>query len=148
AEVEREWAKVEFYLRKNQPTSVALYCNRIMHKYPESPYAKQAAQTLEKMRKKLTPEEAAVFLGTAPPVDKEQQQPSGRTIYNPTPPAEVDPVKPPESPAASEPDWWNSPNAPKRTDSAPDLKPVEPEQPKSPGDEPPARVELLGGARE
>jgi TolA-binding protein len=45
-EVEREWAKVQFYLRKNQSESVALYCHKIINKYPDSEYAARARQVL------------------------------------------------------------------------------------------------------
>jgi TolA-binding protein len=31
AEMEREWRKVEFYIQKQQPESIALHCNRILH---------------------------------------------------------------------------------------------------------------------
>jgi TolA-binding protein len=50
AEVEREWAKVQFYLRKNQPASVALHCNQIINRFPNSKYAEQAAELLQQQQ--------------------------------------------------------------------------------------------------
>ncbi len=50
AEVEREWETVQFYLRKNQPASVALHCNVILQRYPDSSYAKSAWEVLERQK--------------------------------------------------------------------------------------------------
>jgi outer membrane protein assembly factor BamD (BamD/ComL family) len=47
AEVEREWARVELYLHKNQPASAAVYCNRILNRYPDTEYARRAWQVLQ-----------------------------------------------------------------------------------------------------
>ncbi len=48
-EVAREWEKVEYYLRKDQPASVALQCNYILHHFPNSTYANQARQVLSQL---------------------------------------------------------------------------------------------------
>lgn len=48
AEIEREWALVTFYTRKNQPASVAVHCNRILNRYPDSEYARRAWEILKK----------------------------------------------------------------------------------------------------
>jgi hypothetical protein len=48
AEVERVWDKVEFYQAKGYDKSVALYCNVLIHRFPNSPYAQQAQDLLDK----------------------------------------------------------------------------------------------------
>lgn len=48
AEIEREWANVQFYQRKNQPESVALYCHKIINKYPDSEFAQRAREILKR----------------------------------------------------------------------------------------------------
>lgn len=137
AEVEREWQTVEFYLRKQQPTSVALYCNRILHKYPDSPYAKRAWETLEQIRPKLTPEEAALFIGAAPRATTGgATEPSGRATLS-TPASESDA---PATPSAE--DWWNTPRTPQPADETPNLRPTDPDGASPGADEPPARLLL------
>jgi len=49
AEVRREWHKVEYYLSKGDETAVALHCNKILNRYPESRYAPAARRELEKI---------------------------------------------------------------------------------------------------
>jgi hypothetical protein len=114
---------------------VALYCNRILHNHPDSQYAKQASVTLEKIRSKLTPEEAAVFIGMPVP-EAPPSAPSGHATYDP--PAADKPE--PEKPADSR--WWKFPRQPQPTETAPKLQPIDPE-PRSPGEDQPARLELL-----
>jgi hypothetical protein len=49
SEVAREWHKVEFYQSKGSgyESSVALHCNVILNRYPDSPYAERARKVLE-----------------------------------------------------------------------------------------------------
>ena len=65
AEMEREWALVEFYIRKNQPASVAVHCNRILHRYPDTEFARRRlerpAGTGGRIRKSPTVPSLAVF---------------------------------------------------------------------------------------
>jgi hypothetical protein len=51
AEMDREWALVEFYLRKNQPASVAVHCNRILHRYPDTEIARRAWEVLQEQER-------------------------------------------------------------------------------------------------
>ncbi len=44
AEVEPLWKQVEFYLAKRQPESVVLHCNMIINRFPNSRYARMAAE--------------------------------------------------------------------------------------------------------
>jgi outer membrane protein assembly factor BamD (BamD/ComL family) len=135
AEVEREWSKVEFYLRKQQPTSVALHCNRILHKYPDSSYAERAWDTLQQIQPKLTPEEAQLFVAS---VQRPNRNTAGSTAESGR--AAIDSTAPPAEEDAGPPsgEWWNTPAVPQRTDETPELQPVEPGS----SFDPPARVTL------
>jgi TolA-binding protein len=42
----RAWVRVEFYLKRREKTSAAFYCETIIEKYPDSPEAKRARETL------------------------------------------------------------------------------------------------------
>lgn len=94
AEMEREWARVEFYLRKNQPASVAVHCNTILHKYPDTEYARRAWEVLQ--------EQEAEFNGRGRlqlwpfTEDEEDDAPPSRSLAGPA----VDP--PPEDAAEQE----------------------------------------------
>lgn len=46
AEVARIWDKVEYYQAKNSPESVAIYCNILINKFPDSEYAERSRQIL------------------------------------------------------------------------------------------------------
>lgn len=95
-EVAREWEKVEYYLRKDQPASVALQCNYILHNFPNSSYADRARQVLSQL---------------------EQQGQSLTPIGMANPPVQ-------ESPAPEEQSrtWW--PSFLRRADEPPDLEPT------------------------
>jgi tetratricopeptide (TPR) repeat protein len=44
AEIEPLWKEVQFYITKRQPESVVLHCNYIINKFPNSKYARMAAE--------------------------------------------------------------------------------------------------------
>ncbi|MBD3675024.1 MAG: outer membrane protein assembly factor BamD [Planctomycetaceae bacterium] len=46
AKAKREWARVEFYNKKNRPDSAAIYCREILRLYPDTKYAESARQFL------------------------------------------------------------------------------------------------------
>lgn len=46
---ERDWEKVQFYLRKGKKESAAVYCELIVESYPRSPYAALAREELQKL---------------------------------------------------------------------------------------------------
>lgn len=106
AVVAREWEKVEYYLRKDQPASVALHCNYILHHHPNSRYADQARELLAQLEQEgvpLTP----IGMG-APP----------RTAAT-TPPVEPEePVEETQEPRRS---WW--PGFLRRAEEPPELAP-------------------------
>jgi TolA-binding protein len=56
----RAWVRVEFYLRRREKNAAAFYCETIMEKYPDSPEAAKARDTLLK----LGPQHAAGVLKT------------------------------------------------------------------------------------
>ncbi len=68
--VEREWKRVEYYLRRREKESAAIYCEDIIEKYPDSPQAVKARETLLK----LGPEYAQGIL-TTPLFKKEPAKP-------------------------------------------------------------------------
>ncbi len=47
AEVADLWHLVEFYQRKQNPSGIALHCNMILTRFPDSAYATRARQTLQ-----------------------------------------------------------------------------------------------------
>lgn len=138
AEVEREWAKVQFYLRKDQPASVALHCNQIINRFPNSKYAEQAAEILQRQQQ----------AGSGP----------GWALWRRPRPAEAPPsdasrpVEPPVAgeagPPAAPPDEEVSGNSLTPVERAPDLKQVQPgratldDSATEPTSEQPARVRL------
>jgi outer membrane protein assembly factor BamD (BamD/ComL family) len=56
----RAWVRVEFYLKRREKTSAAFYCETIIEKYPDSPEARRARETLQA----LGPQYAAGVLKT------------------------------------------------------------------------------------
>ena len=50
AEAEREWSRVKFYQRKRKPRAVAISCNWILTKYPNSKYTEMARDVLRQMQ--------------------------------------------------------------------------------------------------
>jgi len=134
AEAERAWASIEFYLQKQQAASVALYCNRLLHKYPDSPYAKRAWDTLQEIRPKLTPEEVRLFIGNDAPRGGIAANAPGRTVLgSPEPPAAES-----AEPASPTNEWWKTPQPAEET---PDLQPIAPDGEFDSAD-PPARITL------
>ena len=106
ADVERHWNKVEFYQAKNSPKSVELYCNLLINKFPESPYAEKCRKVLaEQQRNERAQARATSWL------------PGG----NKPAPA---PATPPEKPRDIE-------SAPaKETPQEPEAKPAQPKEPR------------------
>ncbi|NOX56728.1 MAG: outer membrane protein assembly factor BamD, partial [Planctomycetes bacterium] len=49
AKAERDWAVVQFYLRKKRLKAVAVYCNLILEEHPKSKYAEKARELLEEI---------------------------------------------------------------------------------------------------
>lgn len=47
--IEREWKRVEYYLKRREKESAAIYCEYIVETYPESPQAEKARETLLKL---------------------------------------------------------------------------------------------------
>jgi outer membrane protein assembly factor BamD (BamD/ComL family) len=98
--IEREWQRVVYYKKRREKDSVAVYCEWIVEKYPDSPQAAKARDILIE----LGPEHSARILST--------------------PLVKTDPVKPnePEPP-------YNEPEEPARLrllDSDKDAKPIPP----------------------
>jgi outer membrane protein assembly factor BamD (BamD/ComL family) len=61
AEIEREWHNVEFYSRKGDDAAVALHCNLLLNRFPGTPYAARAQQTLEGLAEKYRPRRGPSF---------------------------------------------------------------------------------------
>ncbi|MBI3863588.1 MAG: outer membrane protein assembly factor BamD [Planctomycetia bacterium] len=58
--VEREWKRVEYYLKRREKGSAAVHCKYIIDTYPDSPQAVKAREALQK----LGPEHAAGYVAT------------------------------------------------------------------------------------
>ncbi len=61
AKAAREWSDVKYWKSKGNPKAVAIYCKKVIKKFPDSPYAELAREELAKIR----------------PEDKQDQQQSG-----------------------------------------------------------------------
>jgi outer membrane protein assembly factor BamD (BamD/ComL family) len=128
AEVEREWAKVEFYLRKVQPASVALHCNQIINRYPDSKYAKQAWDVLQRQqqdsdgrglwalgRRSRNPDAPVAEAENAP-------RPSQATVMPPRAAESASDADDDKETPRKEP-WWR---ILRPVEQPPDLQPIEP----------------------
>lgn len=117
AEVERLWTRVEFYRWKNQPASVALYCNKIISDFPESPYAERARELLAEQQGRDggaatpllsdgAPPSAPGTFGSLPETEPERGGFLDRFLRRADEPPELQPVEPessePETAAESE----------------------------------------------
>lgn len=49
AKAERDWEQVVFWLRKGNKRAAAVYCNRVIDRFPQSPFADKARDQLEKL---------------------------------------------------------------------------------------------------
>jgi len=125
AGVEREWNKIEFYQAKNSPKSVALYCNRLINRYPESPYADRCRRILAEQGQ--IAQAQAKSTGWLPgrkeppppqPAPEEQAKPPERETPPPRPPEE-----PEAKPAPKEPRRFQFPNPLRRAPKEPQLQP-------------------------
>ncbi len=67
AQAQRLWTRAMFWQKKGKPDAVAVYCKRVIEEYPESKYAEQARQELEKLGQKPT---SSLKRMTLPPVPK------------------------------------------------------------------------------
>jgi TolA-binding protein len=128
AEVERLWTRVEFYRWKNQPASVALYCNKIIKDYPGSPYAQRATEMLADQQQRGVRAEASLL--------SDDPQPAAPGTFGALPEAEPEPER------RGFFDRWL-----RRAEEPPDLQPVEPEtadeeETVSEPDDKPARIAL------
>lgn len=143
AEERREWHKVEFYKSKGDDVAVALHCNKLLNRYPDSKYAKAAQQELEAIadRQRASAGGFRLFGGQADdaadsPVLAGVGSPPARQAP-PTPPkpsdtrrspitSEVRPDKPPKKPSGQEePGYFR--RFLRRAETDPKLKPVESE---------------------
>ncbi|MEW4528519.1 tetratricopeptide repeat protein [Maioricimonas sp. JC845] len=146
-EIAREWAKVEFYRRKNQPESVSLYCYLIINRYPDSKYAEMARRMLEEQQPLLAKQRGGTAApGNVPAVPAAPPAPKGDQPFNPLPdaPAASPAPQPTPAPPTAEPKRDRSFfGFLRRAEEPPKLQSVEPEpeQPNS-ASEAPGRIEL------
>lgn len=120
-EAERDWEVVEFYLRKNQPASVALHCNRIINRYPNTPLAARAWEVLRAQEDDFNrPRRWWPRFGNRRRTDDIAEQPGA------IPPSVVADPSGDEEPTEQKRSLL--PRFPRPVDSPPDLKPVVPEE--------------------
>ncbi|MFG0333337.1 MAG: tetratricopeptide repeat protein, partial [Maioricimonas sp. JB049] len=144
-EVAREWAKVEFYRRKNQPESVSLYCYLIINRYPDSKYAEMARQMLEQQQPLLAQQRGEPAAPADAPAARPAVRPTGEKPFNPLPPAPSTRPAPEPTPAPSTEQKRDRSffGVLRRAEEPPKLQAVEPGTalPES-ASEPPGRIEL------
>ena len=68
--IHRTWENVVFYRRRNKPKAVRLYCNQILNNYPESRYAKPAADMLRTIAEEERGGGGWAWLKSAPSVPR------------------------------------------------------------------------------
>ena len=124
AEVERLWQKVEFYRWKNQPTSVALYCNQIINNHPDSSYAGRAREMLASQQGRIARSEPSLL-------SERQSTPTPGTFGS---------LPEEETPEADRPGFFE--RLLRRPEKPPELRPVTPDDTETRSDEPPARIAL------
>ena len=74
AEVARIWDKVEYYQAKNSPESVAIYCNILINKFPDSEYAERSRKILQEQGQAVVqPQWSWPRVGSKKPDPNEQQ---------------------------------------------------------------------------
>lgn len=78
--VEREWKRVEYYLRRREKDAAAFYCETIIETYPDSPQAVKSREVLLK----LGPQHAAGIL-TTPLFKKDPVKPETSESQNEEP---------------------------------------------------------------
>ncbi|REJ87557.1 MAG: outer membrane protein assembly factor BamD [Planctomycetota bacterium] len=120
-EAERDWKLVEFYLRKNQPASVALHCNRIINRYPNTPLAARAWEVLRAQEEEFdSPRRWRPRFGIAQaPGAVEDQSDAAAPAVDADPPPGGETEEPKRS-------WL--PRFLRPVESPPDLKPVVPDE--------------------
>jgi TolA-binding protein len=127
AKVERLWTYVEFYRRKNQPVSVALYCNMIVNEFPDSQYAQRASELLAEQQQRGGRAEASLL--------NDNSQPAAPGMFGSLPEAQ---------PERERPGFFD--RLLRRADEPPELQPVQPETTEKDtageGDDQPARIAL------
>lgn len=116
AEIERIWELIEFYQRKGTAPAIALHCNLLINRYPNSSYATQAREILRELQ-------AADEGGTSWPWAG-RDQPTGSPSYvDPTSPktaTEDDFAAPADPSPEPKPSLFNFL---KKSDSPPSLEP-------------------------
>lgn len=97
AEVARLWSQVEFYQRKNVPESVALHCNLVINRYPNSPYAQRARGVLQALQSEADRSGRQLWAW-----GNGQKPTTTKTVESPRPSRESDPrIKTESSPQAA-----------------------------------------------
>ncbi|WP_437206465.1 outer membrane protein assembly factor BamD [Planctomicrobium sp. SH664] len=143
AKVARLWEVVEFYKAKRQDPAIALHCNLIINRYPDSQYAERARQTLAELDEKYRNRQDSNWpwsrkRGAVAAAPQPQQKPA--TPSQPqTPPAapQGEPQRLPNG-GTTEPGmvplpekgqkeggWWNPL---RKLETKPDLKRIEPDE--------------------
>jgi len=105
ANAAREWEQVELWLRKGNKRAATVYCNQVIDRFPQSPYAQKAREQLEA----LGPEYAsgAVLLQ---PTDPKKPRIWERVIPQSPPKPSMAKPGPTQSPYASDADAEESPS--------------------------------------
>lgn len=124
AEVERLWNKVEFYQAKNSPKSVALHCNLLINRFPESPYADRCRKVLAEQERN----ERAQAKATSWIPGRGTSAPQAAPAAPPEKPRDVEPAPAKEAPKdqdapPKEPRRFQFSNPLRRAPKEPELQP-------------------------
>ena len=138
AEIEPLWQEIQFYLAKRQPESVLLHANFLINRFPNSRYARMAAEVRDKVAKQNRIPPTWPYVGQPPPVaepkPKPQQLPQAyidaRDLTRPDAERADESTPPEQQPRRFFPNFL------RRAEEPPALQPVEPEE-RSPGNSDP-----------
>ena len=118
AKAEREWGQVQFWLRKDNKRAAAVYCNQVIARFPESPFAEKARRQLEELGPQYA-SGAALLAPVDPPKTSLFGRATPQNSSNSTNPASAKQSYAPEASVEEAPSRWSGnpfKRSPKMTD--------------------------------
>ncbi|MCX7409563.1 MAG: outer membrane protein assembly factor BamD [Planctomycetales bacterium] len=118
AKAEREWGQVQFWLRKDKKRAAAVYCNQVIARFPESPFAEKARRQLEELGPQYA-SGAALLAPVDPPKTSLFGRATPQNSSNSTKSASAKQSYAPEASAEEAPSRWSGnpfKRSPKMTD--------------------------------
>ena len=97
----REWANVEFYRRRGEPSAVKLHCHTILNEFSESRYVKPAQQMLQQLAEEQRAGGTKWYQRSLPPVPRSRKAPATKprepVLREGLPPSLIPPSPQPEA---------------------------------------------------